>query len=77
MNAQFQRHIECIYALGPRVVAELLAELGRRTLHMTTIEQTVERYAQLDPKAVRAVGADQFPARPGLRVVRGGRHAAR
>jgi hypothetical protein len=74
MNAQFNRQIEQICTLGPRVVAEMLAELGRRTLHMTTIEQTVERYAQLDPKAVRAVGADQFPSRPKLRVVGGRRH---
>jgi hypothetical protein len=51
-----------------------LPELGRRTMHMTTIEQVVERYARLDPDKVRALGGDQFPPRPSSRLVGGRRH---
>jgi hypothetical protein len=42
------------HALGPRSTYELLKEVvGGAPL--------VERYAELDPEVVRAVGADQMP----------------
>lgn len=75
-DLRFERDAGRLHALGPRVLAEFLAELGADTFRMTDIERRLERYAGLDPDAVRAAGGDRFPARPSLRVV-GGRHAAR
>jgi hypothetical protein len=60
-----------VHACGPRVLAELLAELGRERMIQTEVEQKLERYAQLDPARVRAVGADRFPPLP-LRLVQRG-----
>jgi hypothetical protein len=53
-----------VHALGPRVVAELLAELGARYLIRTPIEALLERYAALDPAALAAVGGDRMPPPP-------------
>lgn len=72
-DRRFERHVAQLHRLGDRAVCELLREIGAATLHMTAIEQAVERYARLDPDALRILGGDQFPARPALRVV-GGRH---
>ena len=51
------RAAERLHALPPRVLAELLAEIGAPL-------STVERYAALDADLIRAVGADRFPPRP-------------
>jgi hypothetical protein len=70
----FQRNVDRLPELGSRVLYEMLTELGRRTMHMTTIEQVVERYARLDPEKVRVLDGDRFPPRPSLRLVGGRRH---
>jgi len=63
-DLRFRRQVERIHALGPRVTAELLAEIGAERGITTLIERKVERYAALDPKAVRLTGGDRFPATP-------------
>ena len=69
----FQRLVTRVHALGPRVLAELLATLGAEFLIRVSIERKLARYAALDPQILRAVGADRFPPWPPLRVVsRGG-----
>jgi hypothetical protein len=73
-DRRFERHVAQVCELGPRVVGELLRELGATTMHMTTVEQVVEQYAGLDPDTVRILGGDRFPACPALRVVGGRRH---
>jgi hypothetical protein len=61
---RFQRSVARLYRLGPRVIAEMLVELGRQRLIRTEIEVLVERYANLDPGLLAAVAADRFPPLP-------------
>ena len=56
----------------PRIVAELLAEIGRHHGIEDDIAARLQRYARLDPDLLAALGADRFPAAP-LRVVGSGR----
>ena len=61
---RFQRDIERLYKLGPRVLSELLAEIGEQRLCRTYLELRVRRYAEIDPKHLAALGADHFPRPP-------------
>jgi hypothetical protein len=64
-TADFDWHIEALQAVGPRILSELLREMGAdMTPHMTAVEAVVAPYAALDPVLVRAIDADQFPPRP-------------
>ena len=54
---RFRRAVERLHKLGPRVVGELLAEVGADL-------RRVERYADLDridPATLHALGADRWP----------------
>lgn len=75
-DAKFRRDVDRLHSLGARVLAEFLTELGADSLRTVDIERRLERYAGLDPDAVRLAGGDQFPPRPTLRIV-GARHATR
>ncbi len=59
-SMRFRRKVEKIHSLGPRVTAELLAEIGAERSIRTIIDQKLERYAALDPKAVTVTGGDDF-----------------
>jgi hypothetical protein len=62
-DARLRRHVERLHRQGPRVLFELLSEIGRERLLRVDIEGRVARYAALDPDAVEALGGDQFPPR--------------
>ena len=64
-----ERQITLIHALGPRVFAELLGDIARRTGQSSFIAHRLEEYARLDRDILRAVGGDRFPPMP-LEVVR-------
>jgi hypothetical protein len=68
-DRQFERQVLRLYTLGARAMCELLREVGVQTMHMTTIEQVLDRYACIDPDALTALSGDQFPPYPDLRVV--------
>jgi hypothetical protein len=72
-DLRFERHVDRLHRLGARAVAELLREIGAETMHMTSIERAVERFAALDPDTLNRLGGDRFPTRP-LRVVGGRDH---
>jgi hypothetical protein len=55
-----QRHVKCICRLGPRVVFELLDEIGRHHGIADDIDRRLARYAAIDLVIVAAVGSDQF-----------------
>jgi hypothetical protein len=74
-ESQFNRDVERVVKFGPRVVAELLAELGRQFMIRTAIETVVAEYATLDPAVIRTLRADKFPPRPPLQVIVGGRRS--
>ena len=59
-NLRFRRKVERVHSLGPRVTAELLAEIGAERNIRTVIDNKLERYAALDPKAVTVTGGDDF-----------------
>ena len=68
-DRQFERQVLRLHKLGARAVRDLLREVGEQTMHMTTIEQVLDRYAGIDPDTLAAFSGDQFPPRPDLRVV--------
>jgi hypothetical protein len=64
-----QRQVERICRI-PRLVAELLAEIGRHHGIEADIDGRLSAYAALDLEIVAALGADRFPGSP-LRAVGG------
>ncbi len=65
----FERQVERVHNLGPRPLAELLAEIAIATGESDLIADRVEAYSRLDPAVLRAIGGDRFPPMP-LEVVR-------
>ncbi len=66
---RFERMFHRVHALGPRPLAELLAEIAIATGEPGLIAGRLQAYARLDPEIIRALGADRFPPMP-LEVVR-------
>ena len=66
---RFRRQVQRLHALGPRVTAELLAEIGAERSIQTVIDKKLDTYTDLDPEALEATGGDDFWPLP-LRVVR-------
>ena len=66
---RFEHMVEHLHRLGPRAVAELLAEIAIATGEPGLIADRVEAYAALDPAVLRAVGGDSFPPMP-LELIR-------
>lgn len=67
-DLRFGRAVERLHAKGPRVVGELLAEIGAERSCRTEIEDKLERFGQIDDETLHAMGGDQMPANP-LHVV--------
>ena len=59
-SARWERQIEHLHRLGPRVFGELLAEIAAATGQHVRVVDLVEEYAQLDPDLLRFLGGDQF-----------------
>jgi len=70
----FRSAIANLHRLGPRVLAEFLAELA--LYHGAKLSDDMAdllgAYEHLIPEMVEAAGADQFPPLPALRLVIGG-----
>ena len=60
-SARRERLIERVHALGPRPLAEMLAEIAVATGQHVRVVDLVEEYAQLDPAVLRFLGGDKFP----------------
>lgn len=66
---RLERGAAHLHALGPRAIAELLAEVGHRVGGMPCILELLTEYQEhLTLAKLRAAGGLEFPARP-LRVV--------
>ena len=57
LSPRFHRLIEHLHRLGPRVVGELLIEVG----DPVDVMLCLERYSRLNPDMIHAIGCDQFP----------------
>ena len=64
-DLRFQRDVERLHELGPRTLAEFLAELGVKRAITTVIDQQLSRYASLDTGTLSALGGDRFPPSSG------------
>ena len=63
-DIQFRQHVERLHALGPRVIGEMLAEIGTERSIMPTVAEKLRRYSNIDPEALRALGGDNFGPPP-------------
>ncbi len=59
-NMRFRHQVLRLHHLGPRVVGELLAEIGAERSIMTLIDQKIDTYAQLKPETLEVAGGDDF-----------------
>jgi hypothetical protein len=62
-DLRFQKSVEKLHRLGPRVLHVLLCEFAYDRMLQTEIERLVEPYAALRPERLRAV-ADRFAPAP-------------
>jgi hypothetical protein len=60
LEIEFRANVEHLCRLGPRAVAEFLAELGAVFLDCTEIETGLRRYRRLDPEKVTLVGGRRW-----------------
>ncbi len=63
-NPRFRHQVEHLHSLGPRAIAELLAEIGAERSIRTVIDRKLDRYSQLKPESLKATGGDAFWAPP-------------
>jgi hypothetical protein len=62
---RLQRGAEYLYQLGPRAMAEALAEIADRIGGWPVLLAVLAEYERrLTPAMIRAAGADRFPSRP-------------
>ena len=59
-DVRLRRDVEKLHRLGPRPLYHMLVELGCERSFRAAIEDSVARYARLDPAVVKALGADRF-----------------
>ena len=59
-DMKFRRQVLRLHRLGPRVVAELLAEIGAERGIQTVIDRKLYTYTELEPEALEVAGGDWF-----------------
>lgn len=59
---RFRRNVEQLHRLGPRVLYELLSEIGESRGILTLIEDRTAAFARLEPGTLTTAGGDRFPA---------------
>ena len=63
-DLRFRRKVQRLHGLGPRVLAELLAEIAAERNIRVVVERKLDRFTNLDPGALNATGGDHFPPTP-------------
>jgi hypothetical protein len=69
---QLERLALRLHQLGPRALHEYLLELGKKHGLQSEIRAQLERYAEIDPDVLRALGGDRSAPVP-IHIVRGGK----
>ena len=59
-DMRFRHQVVRLHRLGPRVVGELLAEIGAERSIQTVIDQKLDTYAELEPETLEVTGGDRF-----------------
>ncbi len=59
-DPRFRCQVERLHALGPRVTAQLLAEIGAERSIQAIIDWKLDRFAGLAPEALEIAGGDRF-----------------
>ncbi len=68
-DLKFRRQVIRLHQQGPRVLAELLAEITAERGNRVLIERKIDIYAEIEPEVLQAAGGDDFPPLP-IHVVR-------
>ena len=63
-DIEFRRKAQRLHAKGPRLIAELLAELAASHSLGTVIDQSLDRYLALDDTALDIVNGRELPPIP-------------
>lgn len=63
-DLKFQRQVKKLHAMGPRPLAEMLAELAAERNIRTIIEEMLPRYTDIPDEALELAGGDEMPATP-------------
>lgn len=63
LRPRMERAASKLTLLGPRVVLELLVEIGCAHDCLPDVSERLGRYAELDSGTIRAVGADRIAPR--------------
>ena len=63
-DLRFRRQVIRLRRQGDRVLCEVFAHLGAKHGIQTSIEQTVEHFAELEPETLQATGGDGFSPAP-------------
>ena len=63
---RLQRDVEHLHKLGPRALAELLLDIVGPVGEIELLLNSLERYRQVTPELLQAVGGDRFPPRLSL-----------
>ncbi len=62
---RLQRHAEHLHCCGPRMIAEVLAEISQQIGGgLPAIIALLAPYQRLTPTVLHVVGGDRFPSRP-------------
>ena len=59
-DMRFRREVKRLHRLGPRVLAELLAELAAERNIRVLVERKIDKYTELDPEVLEAAGGAGF-----------------
>ena len=59
-----RRKVQRLHRQGPRVLGELLAEIGAERGIATIIDKKLDTYTEIEPEALEAAGGDVFPPVP-------------
>ena len=69
-DMHWRREIKRLHRLGPRVLAELLAEIAAERGIRVLVERKIDKFASINPETLEAAGGDAFWPVPIRRVPR-------
>jgi hypothetical protein len=60
----FRQRVTKVHRLGPRAVAELLAEVAVEADVLDVVDEALDAFCRLDFETLQAVGGDRLPPLP-------------